>query len=206
MPLKLILGLVAGVFVGTLAEAAPADAGDARLRDTLRSTLQALNAAETDRAALQSAAADNDKRLQELNAQVQVLIKRSVADKAAADQASAALAARLVEQEKTLAQLRQALEKAQASAQSQAEALRAADKQRAHLVAANQALERHLAECQAKNAALFKTGNEILTRYERYGLGQALAAKEPFVGLTRVKLENQVQDYQDKLLDERISP
>ena len=206
MPLKLILGLVAGVFVGTLAEAAPADAGDTRLRDTLRSTLQALNAAETDRAALQGAAADNEKRLQELNAQVQVLIKRSVADKAAADQASAALAARLVEQEKTLAQLRQALEKAQASAQAQAEALRAADKQRAHLVAANQALGRHLAECQAKNAALFKTGNEILTRYERYGLGQALAAKEPFVGLARVKLENQVQDYQDKLLDERISP
>ena len=51
---------------------------------------------------------------------------------------------------------------------------------------------------------MFRTANEILTRYERFGLGEALAAKEPFVGVTRVKLENLIQEYEDKLVDERI--
>ena len=206
MPSKSILWFAAFALLGGLVRAAPADGEDTRLRETLRSTLQALNAAEADRAALQSAAADSEKRLQELNSQVQTLLKRSVADKAAADQAAAALAARGADREKELAQLRSALEKARASAQADAATLRAGESQRARLAAENLALRRHLAECQAKNAALFKTGNEILTRYERYGLGTALAAKEPFVGLTRVKLENQVQDYEDKLLDERLSP
>jgi hypothetical protein len=61
-----------------------------------------------------------------------------------------------------------------------------------------------VADQRTRNAAMFQTANEILTRYERFGLGEALAAKEPFVGVTRVKLENQVQDYEDKLAAERI--
>jgi hypothetical protein len=53
---------------------------------------------------------------------------------------------------------------------------------------------------------LFKTANEILTRYEKFALGEALLAKEPFTGIARVKLESQVQDYQDKIADERVKP
>ena len=37
------------------------------------------------------------------------------------------------------------------------------------------------------------------------GVGKALAAREPFVSTTRVKVENQVQGYKDKILDNRIS-
>ena len=56
---------------------------------------------------------------------------------------------------------------------------------------------------EAKNYELFKLANEILTRYEKFGLGEALTAREPFTGLTRVKLENLVQDYQDTLSQQR---
>jgi hypothetical protein len=52
---------------------------------------------------------------------------------------------------------------------------------------------------------LYKLGNEILTRYEKFGLGEALQAKEPFVGVSRVKLQALVQDYKDKLLDQAIT-
>jgi len=37
-------------------------------------------------------------------------------------------------------------------------------------------------------------------------LGEAIGAKEPFVGTTRVKLETYVQDFQDKLTDQKIKP
>ena len=36
--------------------------------------------------------------------------------------------------------------------------------------------------------------------------GEALTAREPFVGVTRVKFENLIQDYQDKLADQKIKP
>jgi hypothetical protein len=65
-------------------------------------------------------------------------------------------------------------------------------------------LQRKLADRESKNLALFKLANEILKRYQRFGLGDALAAKEPFTGVARVKLENLVQDYQDKLADQRV--
>ena len=57
---------------------------------------------------------------------------------------------------------------------------------------------------ELKNLELYKTGREILTRYEKFGLGDAIGAKEPFVGLSRVKLENLVQDYKSKLLNQTV--
>ncbi len=58
--------------------------------------------------------------------------------------------------------------------------------------------------CRHKNVSLFNTANEILDRYESYALGKALGAREPFIGTTRVKIENQVQGYKDRILDQRI--
>jgi hypothetical protein len=53
---------------------------------------------------------------------------------------------------------------------------------------------------------LFTVGEEILNRYSKFGFGEALAAREPFTGLTRTKLETLVQGYQDRLLDNVIKP
>lgn len=66
-------------------------------------------------------------------------------------------------------------------------------------------LQRVVADRETKNLELFKTGNEILDRYEKFSLGDALVAKEPFIGITRVKLQEFVQDYKDKLTAQRIS-
>ncbi|MFZ4694927.1 MAG: phage major capsid protein [Verrucomicrobiia bacterium] len=66
-------------------------------------------------------------------------------------------------------------------------------------------LQRVVADHEAKNNELIKLANEILTRYEKFGIGEALTAKEPFTGLMRVKLQNLVQDYSDKVSDQRIT-
>jgi len=65
---------------------------------------------------------------------------------------------------------------------------------------------RKTADQQRRNEAMYKLGREVLDRYERFGLGDALTAREPFVGLTRVKFENLIQDYADKLTDQKIKP
>jgi hypothetical protein len=53
---------------------------------------------------------------------------------------------------------------------------------------------------------MYRIGSEILKRYEGFGLGTAIAAREPFVGSMRVKLQNLVQDYADKLAEQKIKP
>jgi chromosome segregation ATPase len=82
----------------------------------------------------------------------------------------------------------------------------ATEAQRAKLAACDVVLRRTVADRETKNLALYQLANEILTRYEKFGLGDALLAKEPFIGVSRVKLENLVQDYKDKLRDQVVVP
>ncbi len=76
----------------------------------------------------------------------------------------------------------------------------------AKLAADNLSLTRRAEDRETKNLELFRLGNEILKRYEQFTLGQVMLAKEPFIGLSRTKLENLVQDYQDKIADQRAKP
>ena len=66
--------------------------------------------------------------------------------------------------------------------------------QRAKLEDQVNQLNRRVADQQTKNAGMFKIANEILVRYERFGLGDALTAREPFTGITRVKLQSLFED------------
>ena len=67
-------------------------------------------------------------------------------------------------------------------------------------------LDRRIAEQQTKNEEMYQLANEVLDRYAIFGLGTAIAAREPFVGITKVKFQNIVQDYQNKLTDQTIHP
>jgi hypothetical protein len=66
-------------------------------------------------------------------------------------------------------------------------------------------LRNTVADRERKNIALFNVSNEILDRYQNYALGKSLAAKEPFIGNARVEIENHVQGYQDRILDQRLA-
>ena len=139
-----------------------------------------------------------------MTAQVEALTKQSAADKDAADKAITDLKAKVADQDTELTQLKDALGKWKEGYAKAADIASAKEAERA----ASQVilLDRKVADRETKNAELFRIGSEILRRYERFGIGDALAAREPFVGIARVKLENQVQDYQDKLLDQKIKP
>jgi DNA repair exonuclease SbcCD ATPase subunit len=78
--------------------------------------------------------------------------------------------------------------------------------ERARLAALDLQLQRTVADRETKNLALYKLADEILTRYGKSGIGDALLDKEPFIGVSRVKLENLVQDYKDKLRDQIVIP
>jgi chromosome segregation ATPase len=168
-------------------------ASETKLREALRNTMLQLRSAQNDRAALQASQTENEEKLKKLTAQVEGLNKQA----AAAEKATAG-------QEAQLAKFKEALQRWEAAYKQAVEIANTKEAARAKLASDVIDLQRRVADQQSRNAAMFRTASEILTRYEHFGLGEALAAKEPFVGVTRVKLENLVQEYEDKLVDDRI--
>ena len=189
-----VITLVILMFCGATVPRSVGDAAfEAKLREALRNTMLQLRTAQNERAALQTTQAENEAKLKKLNAQVEALTKQiATAEKSAA------------EQQAQLAKYKEAIQSWE-TAYKQAVGV-ATEKEEARVKSANEviALRRQVSDQQARNAEMFRTASEILKRYEHFGLGEALAAKEPFVGVTRVKLENLVQEYEDRLVDQRI--
>ncbi len=204
----LVMGLAS---LSPLHAAEPADPS-IKLREQLKSVMLQLRTSQIDAAnALAAKTAADLKsnalatKIADLEKRNATLIKQAAADKAVADTSIAALNAKLTDREKRLVQFTEANEKWQAGYAKAAEMARTKEDERAKLAAEIIVHQRTIADRERKNITLFNTANEILDRYQNYALGKALAAREPFIGTTRVKVENQVQGYKDKILDNRIA-
>jgi chromosome segregation ATPase len=191
------------LFVAPGAQAAnEPNPAEARLREGLKNTMLQLRAAEAERATLQVAQAQAAEQKKALEARVEALTKQSVADR----EAAAELTGKLADARTEITRLNESLDKWK---KSHGDVTAIAQKKEAERAAAASqviVLQRQVADQQRKNAEMFKLGNEILKRYERFGLGDALTAREPFIGTTRVKFQNLIQDYGDKLTDQKTKP
>jgi chromosome segregation ATPase len=184
-----------------------ADSGaDVKLRENLRTTLLQLRTAQTERNALQAAKTQLDQEKDALSKQVAALTKQLSTDKDTADKLVAELKAKVEQRDADIGRLNESLAQWKAAQEKATGLANAKEAERAKLAAQVIELQRRVSDQQVKNAAMFKIGNEILSRYEKFGLGTALTAREPFVGTMRVKLENLVQDYGDKLSEQKIKP
>jgi chromosome segregation ATPase len=199
------IGFCSLLLVRALVAAEPADESTS-LRAALRDKILEVRTAQSDLAALQASQGAITDENKTLAAKYDALKKQIAADRTATDKAVVGLNAQLAEQKQMAAKLNSALARAKTEGESAAQAARVAEAQGAKLSNENILVGRRIADLEAKNLALFLVANEILSRYEEFSLGNALRAKEPFVGLTRTKLENLVQDYQDKIQDQRVRP
>lgn len=186
--------LAIALSVSLLSTATAAD--DARLKQMLQTLTGRLRAAETERNNLLSEKAQLEQEKKTLSAKVDSLNKQAAEDKARLDTLEA--------REKELDETKESLTKWKAAYEQIQTAAQKSEAERNKFASEAIVLKRKVEDRERKNLELFKTANEVLTRYEKFGLGEALAAKEPFTGITRVKLENQVQDYQDKIADNRV--
>jgi hypothetical protein len=183
-----------------------AGASEAKLRESLRAAMLQLRTVESDRANLQAAKAELEAKNKELTDQAATMTKQAAANQAEADKTITDLKAKVDERDREIGELRVTLDKWKVDHKMISDIARTKESQRAQLAEKVVMLDRQVADQQRKNAAMYKLGIEVLDRYEKFGLGTALTAREPFVGLTRVKFENLIQDYGDKLADERIKP
>jgi chromosome segregation ATPase len=186
-------------------QAAFADATtEAQLRTALQQATTQISALEDQVANLQAAQAPDAALIKSLQAQVQTLgkngasTKESVADKAKTDAALAALNQKLAAQTA-------AFDKSQSAYSQAASAANANAAANAQLTAQLAALNARINSCNAKNAELYKVGNQILDAYaHKDDVWGAMANREPFIGFKRVELQNIVQGDQDKLFDNQV--
>lgn len=64
--------------------------------------------------------------------------------------------------------------------------------------------EAEVASCERKNLELYQIGRSLMDRFEHKTCGETLAQKEPFTGLKQVETENLLEEYRDKLDEQKL--
>lgn len=198
------IALFAIVAAGSLRAEDKAAAAELKLREMLRNTMLQLRDAQGQLAALQATQAENEQKIKDLTGQLEKSTKDAAAAKSASDKKISELSDQATQQGEEISRYKIALDKWKQGYDAASELARQKESARAKLESIAIGLQRKVDDQQRKNDALFAIGNEILSRYENFGLGNALANKEPFVGVTRVKFQNLIQSYQDKLIEQKI--
>ncbi len=200
--LAILIGLVA-ILPLQPARSESADSVEAKLREALRTTMLQLRDAQGQIATMQTTQVENEQKIKDLTASVETLTRQSAEDKQASDKAIALLDARVADQDTKLASYIEALAKWKKAYQQAADLARSKEAARAKLESEAIVLQRRVEDQKRKNEGMYQIGTEVLNRYRKFALGDAITAREPFVGLSRVKLENLMQEYRDKL-DEQL--
>jgi chromosome segregation ATPase len=210
--------VVIALSLGTLASHASfaADEGsvEARLRQALRAATAQQRALEDENATLRSKQGQSDRQLQEMKAtladQTQALDKLRQADAANVASletlraAAADLTGKLQASQQTLSQTETALGKWKDAYNQAADVARTRDADAKLLQTQLDQTTQRAGDCEAKNVKLVGIGNELLDLYQAKGPLTGLLEREPLTQIKRVELENLVQDYQDKLLDNKV--
>ncbi|WP_375785636.1 hypothetical protein ACE10Z_40285 [Bradyrhizobium sp. Pha-3] len=170
-----------------------------RLRDALRSATAQTRALEDQRTALQAKVADADrekaaakKEVDDLKAQLK---KADKEHRDAVDEFNQ----RLAERDETLEKWKSAYEEA-------ATVARTKDAERAKFEGEATAYKASTKSCITKNTQLIKAGKEMVQRYKDLTIGEIVVSREPMIQQRRVEIQNQLQESQDKFLDQKVNP
>jgi chromosome segregation ATPase len=175
-----------------------------RLREQLKALTQRVNTAETAQATLQAEKTELEAKIKKLEKGYEDLTKQMNSDKEVAKKETEQLQADIAAKGTEIASIKDLLVKAD-NFGKQADALaKKTEAERAKLAGENTVLKRIVSAQRLKNAKMLEISLEILNRYSKFGLGTAITAREPFVGITRARLESMVEDYDAQLAAQRI--
>ncbi len=83
-------------------------------------------------------------------------------------------------------------------------ALQQATTDKNNLQALKSSNEREISACENKNLALYKVGRSLMDRFEHKTCGETLAQSDPFTGIKQVETENLLEEYRDKLDEQKL--
>lgn len=204
--MKRLLIAALAVTIPLLGHAQEEDEATVKLRESLRATVLQVRDLQGQIATLQAAAIAKDQEVAKLSADLKKVNADLIAERNTSANAMTALNSKIVELEAEVADKNVANENWRVEFTKMTERARKLEAERDQLKAVGLAKDRKIADQKAKNALMYQAGTDIIDRYERHGLGDAILSKEPFVGASRAKFQTLMQEYQDKLLDQRIQP
>jgi hypothetical protein len=175
-----------------------------KMREALRNSMIQLRDANARLVAAQAAQTEAEDKAKELQGRLDDLLKKSSSEKRTAEAAIQDLQVKVANGDLLNNHLNESLVKWKQGYAKLADYAKATEGKRAEYASKSILLERRLAEAQTKNREVFRLAGEVLDRYAQFGLGTAISAREPFVGITRVKFQNLLQDYQNKLADQTV--
>ena len=197
--MRIRFSLVLVAMATLVSSGAIADTETDRLREALRSAIMQTRALEDQRTALQAKLADAERdkaaakaEIDAAKAQVKKIEKEH---REAVDQFNQ----RLAERDETLEKWKAAYEEA-------ATVARTKDAERAKFESETNAYKASTKSAQAKNGLLIKAGRELLHRYRAVTVGDTIVAHEPVLGFRRVEIQNELQNTNDKFLDQKAVP
>ena len=186
------------------AETSKVDPVQQKMREALRNSMIQLRDSNAKLAIAQAAQADDEEKIKDLQGQLETLTKKASSEKKTADETIDDLKTKLATDDLQIAHLSESLGKWKLGYAKLAEYAKQTEGKRAELASKIILIDRRVADQQVKNTEMYRLANEVLDRYAQFGLGTAIAAREPFVGITKVKFQTLVQDYQNKLTDQTI--
>lgn len=191
----LILALIVGGL--WLPASAHAQSETDRLREALRSATAQTRALEDQRTAIQAKLSEAERDKAALKTQVDAAKARATQAEKDYRQAVQDFNARLEERNQTLDKWKDAYEEA-------ATVARGKDAERAKFESESRTWKSSTKACMGKNVQLVKIGRELLSRYEGVSFGDMLVSREPLLALRRVEIQNFLQDYGDKVLQQKF--
>jgi chromosome segregation ATPase len=214
---KLVLGIFLAILV--VQPAAAADKKDKAAREAQRRMAQMKQQMEAEKAELQ---AGFDKEKAELLGKVEQGEKTSKALKGslgAAQRRTAELTAELealrkeklvleaakMRTETTLLETRTTLESTRKILAETQRDLKSNEAQRKDLSKSLTQRDQWIAACSEKNTRLHDFGLQLIKIYDKPSTYEAVMRTEPFVQTKRVELENILQDYRDKLDEQKVT-
>lgn len=202
----LVVGLLAAVVTAAAAAAerrsAPAgDGAAARMQALVAQVSSERDAARAAQQRAEQALAQSQKELEQARSaltEAEAQAARLRAAVAAFEAQNESLRVRLNQGARALATL-------QTAHRAQDEQLKKSQAGRQELAGERDACRARVATLEGHNVELYRIGMDLLDRYERKGLGEVLATREPLIGTARVRLENLVQDYRFRIEDEAVA-
>jgi hypothetical protein len=202
--MKTIRILTVILFAISLAHAAEEDP-TAKFREALKNTMLKLRDAQTQLANAQAAQYAAEAKAQEFEEKSKAIAKELAEERNTSTNIISGLKKDLSERDATIAEQTATLAKWKKSYDEVGKLAVKREIQRRELHAKRLELERKVEEQQFKNIEMYKASMATLERYEKFGLGDAILAREPFTGAQRVKFQGLVQDFADQITDARIS-
>jgi uncharacterized protein (DUF3084 family) len=175
-----------------------------RLREQLKSLAGQLHTAEADKAALQADKTALEDKLKTAEKNLADLTKKMEVAATTATKAQDKLKGELADKEKELEATKNDLIKADQIGKQNAASSMKFEAESKKLAGENRQLKDVVAGQRTRNRKMYEIATDILDRYSKFGLGTALTAREPFVGITRARPETMVEELGSDLDAQRI--